>query len=118
MSSAPERSVSYVLSKPVSAYMDNDVLMLEQNTSTREAARMMQHHERDDVIVTDLYKKPVGIVTDEDILSKVSDTSVTAEHTTLKDIMSTPLITISESTTLQEALHIMRDNKIRKLPVL
>ena len=32
--------------------------------------------------------------------------------------MSTPLITIHESTTLQEALHIMRDNKIRKLPVL
>ena len=98
--------------------MDNDVLMLEQNTSTREAARMMQHYERDDVIVTDLYKKPVGIVTDEDILSKVSDVAVTAEATTLKDIMSTPLITIHESTTLQEALHIMRDNKIRKLPVL
>ena len=59
-----------------------------------------------------------GIVTDEDILSKVSDVAVTAEATTLKDIMSTPLITIHESTTLQEALHIMRDNKIRKLPVL
>ena len=56
--------------------MDNDVLMLEQNTSTREAARMMQHYERDDVVVTDLYKKPVGIVTDEDILSKVSDVAV------------------------------------------
>ena len=98
--------------------MDNDVLMLEQNTSTREAARMMQHYERDDVIVTDIYKKPVGIVTDEDILSKVSDVAVTAESTTLKDIMSTPLITINESTSLQEALHIMRDNKIRKLPVL
>ena len=43
-------------------------------------------HQRDDIIVTDLFKKPVGIVTDEDILSKVSDVSVTAEHTTLKDI--------------------------------
>ena len=98
--------------------MDTEVLMLEQGTPTREAARMLQHYERDDIIVTDLFKKPVGIVTDEDILSKVSDVSVTAEHTTLKDIMSTPLITIHENASLQDALHIMRDNKIRKLPVL
>ena len=80
---------------------------------------MMQHYERDDVIVTDSYKKPVGIVTDEDILSKVSDVgTVTAETTTLKDIMSTPLITTHENATLQEALHIMRDNRLEKLPVL
>ncbi len=118
MSSAPERSVSYVLTRPVSTYMDTDVVMLEQGTPTREAASVLQHHERDDIIVTDLYKKPVGIVTDEDILSKVSDVSVTAESTTLRDIMSTPLITIHEHASLQEALHIMRDNSIRKLPVL
>ncbi|KAF6242201.1 potassium transporter Trk, partial [Nitrosopumilus sp. b1] len=118
MSSNPERSVSYVLTRAVSNYMDTEVLMLEQSTPTREAARMLQHYERDDIIVTDLFKKPVGIVTDEDILRKVSDASITAEHTTLKDIMSTPLITIHENASLQDALHIMRDNKIRKLPVL
>lgn len=118
MSNAPERSVSYVLTRSVSTYMNTDVLMLEQNTPTREAARMLQHYERDDIIVTDLYKKPVGIVTDEDIISKVSDVTVTAETTTLKDIMTTPLITIDENASLQQALHIMRDHKIRKLPVL
>jgi len=61
---------------------------------------------------------PVGIVTDEDILSKVGDITVFAETTTLKDIMTTPLITINEKATLQDALHKMRDNDIRKLPVL
>ena len=118
MSSAPERSVSYVLTKPVSDYMDRDVLMLNENTLTREAARALQHYERDDIIVTDTKREPVGIVTDEDILSKVSDVTVYAEATTLKDIMSTPLITIDEHTSLQEALHKMRDHNIRKLPVL
>ena len=118
MSSEPERSVSYVLTKSVSKYMSKDVLMLDQNTQTREAARMLQHYERDDIIVTDRDKKPVGIVTDEDILSKVSDVTVYAEATTLKDVMSTPLITIQEQASLQEALHVMRDNNIRKLPVI
>jgi len=98
--------------------MDKDVLVLDQDTQTREAARMLRHYETDDIIVTDSDKKPVGIVTDEDILSKVSDVTVYAEATKLKDVMSTPLFTINEKSTLQDALHKMRDNNIRKLPVL
>ncbi|MFQ5573533.1 MAG: potassium transporter TrkG, partial [Nitrosopumilaceae archaeon] len=69
-------------------------------------------------VVTDDVLKPVGIVTDEDILSQVSDVTVYAETTTLKQIMSSPLITIEENATLQEALHTMRDHNIRKLPVI
>ena len=118
MSTNPERAVSYVLNKYVTNYMDKDVLILRQKTQTREAARMLRHYETDDIIVTDENNLPVGIVTDEDILSKVSDVTVYAEATTLKDIMSAPLITINEKATLQDALHKMRDNNIRKLPVL
>ncbi|AJM92674.1 CBS domain-containing protein [Nitrosopumilus piranensis] len=118
MSSNPERAVSYVLNKYVTEYMDKDVLILSQNTLTREAARMLRHYETDDIIITDENRVPVGIVTDEDILSKVSDVTVYAEATKLKDIMSTPLVTINEKATLQDALHKMRDNNIRKLPIL
>jgi trk system potassium uptake protein TrkH len=118
MSTNPERAVSYVLSKYVSEYMSKDVLILSLDTQTRDAARMLRHYETDDIIVTDKEKFPVGIVTDEDILSKVSDVTVYAEATSLKDVMSTPLITINEKSTLQDALHKMRDNNIRKLPVL
>ena len=118
MSTNPERAVSYVLNKSVTEYMDKDVLILSQNTLTREAARMLRHYETDDIIVTDEDRIPVGIVTDEDILSKVSDVTVYAEATKLKDIMTAPLVTINEKSTLQDALHKMRDNSIRKLPVL
>jgi len=118
MSTNPERAVSYVLSKYVSKYMNKDVLILSLDTQTREAARMLRHYETDDIIVTDKNNFPVGIVTDEDILSKVSDVTVYAEATKLKEVMSTPLITINEKATLQDALHKMRDNNIRKLPVL
>lgn len=118
MSINPERSVAYVLSKPVVNYITRDILTMDQNTLTREAARILRHHERDDIIVINENKSPVGIVTDEDILNKVSDVNVVAETTVLKDLMSAPLITIDESESLQEALHKMRDNRIRKLPVL
>jgi len=118
MSTDPERAVSYVLSKPVTQYMDKDVLILGLNTQTREAARMLRRYEIDDIIITDKDNIPVGIVTDEDILSKVSDVTVYAEATSLKEVMTTPIITINEKATLQDALHKMRDNDIRKLPVI
>jgi len=118
MSTNPEKAVSYVLSKYVTEYMDKDVLMLNLKTLTREAATMLRSYETDDIVVIDEKKFPVGIVTDEDILSKVSDASVYAESTTLEQIMSKPLITINEKSTLQDALHIMRDNNVRKLPVV
>jgi trk system potassium uptake protein TrkH len=117
MSTNPEKAVSYILTKAVSEYMDKDVLLLNQNTLTRNAARMLQHYETDDIIVTDEKRDPIGIVTDEDILRKVSDVTVYAEATSLKDVMSAPLIVINEKATLQDALHKMRDNNIRKLPV-
>ena len=118
MSTDPERAVSYVLSKPVTQYMDKDVLILGLNTQTREAARMLRRYEIDDIIIADKDNIPVGIVTDEDILSKVSDVTVYAEATSLKEVMTTPIITINEKATLQDALHKMRDNDIRKLPVI
>jgi trk system potassium uptake protein TrkH len=98
--------------------MDKDVLILGLNTQTREAARMLRRYEIDDIIITDKDNIPVGIVTDEDILSKVSDVTVYAEATSLKEVMTTPIITINEKATLQDALHKMRDNDIRKLPVI
>ena len=118
MSTNPEKAVSYVLSKYVTEYMNKDVLKLSMKTQTRDAATMLRSYETDDIIVIDKKKFPVGIVTDEDILSKVSDATVYAEATTLEEIMSKPLITINEKSTLQDALHIMRDNNVRKLPVV
>ena len=104
MSTNPEKAVSYVLEKYVTEYMNKDVLMLGLRTQTRDAATMLRNYETDDIIVIDKNKFPVGIVTDEDILSKVSDASVYAEATTLEEIMSKPLITINEKSTLQDAL--------------
>ena len=91
MSTNPEKAVSYILTKPVSEYMDKDVLLLNQHTLTRDATKMLQHYEADDIVVTDENRDPIGIVTDEDILKKVSDVTVYAEATTLKDVMSAPL---------------------------
>jgi trk system potassium uptake protein TrkH len=118
MSAESQKSVSYILSKPISQFMTKDVLILHQDTSTGSATRLLQRYERDDIVITDDHLKPVGIVTDKDILAQVSDVTVFAESTTLKQIMSSPLITIEENATLRNGLEKMTKNHIRKLPVI
>ena len=114
MSVQAQKSVSYVLSKTVSQFMDKDVLILHQDTSTATATRLLQRYARDDIIVTDDKMLPVGIVTDEDILAQVSDVTVYAETTVLKQIMSSPLVTIDQDLTLRNALEIMRKKPHQK----
>ena len=118
LSSDVSRSVSYILNKRVRDHMVKDVLLLKSEIGTRTATRMLRHYEKDDIVVIDNQNIPIGIVTDQDILNKVSDASVYAEATILKDIMSSPVITINEKSTLQEALNIMKKSHIKKLPVV
>ena len=118
MSSESQKSVSYVMTKSVSTHMEDDVLKLPSFTPTQQAVTELQRYERDDIIVTDASGKAIGIVTDQDILNKVSDKNVYAETTILEDIMSSPLITVTPGTQIQNALRIMRDRNVRKLPVV
>ena len=117
MSGNQAKSVQYILSKPVSRYMDSEIVTMDRKTPTHEAASRLQKTQRDDIVVTD-GGTPVGIVTDHDILDKVGDTSVTAEHTLIEDLMTSSLVTIHERANLREALEIMHRHRIRRLLVV
>jgi trk system potassium uptake protein TrkH len=62
-------------------------------------------------------EKPIGIVTDTDILDKVVSRGEDSDFVTLKTIMSSPIITISSSATVKQAIDLMRKNRIKRLPV-
>jgi hypothetical protein len=61
--------------------------------------------------------KYIGIFTDRDVMKKVVALGLDPKLTTVGDIMSTPLITISEDTGIEAAAEKMRDSKIRRLVV-
>ena len=117
MSSDPATSAKYLLEKPVTTCMHSDILKMDKSTLTREAADRLHDHERDEIVVMD-GKRGVGMVTDKDILDKVSDVTVYAEATLLSDIMSTPLVTINKGANLREALDMMKETKHHKLTVV
>ena len=62
--------------------------------------------------------KPVGTITDRDIIRNIAMSQLDPVNLKAKDLMSTPLITIEENTTIEEAAQIMARKKIKRLPVL
>jgi trk system potassium uptake protein TrkH len=92
--------------------------MLAESVKLVEACTILKKKDADEIIIVDNSYNPVGIVTDEDILTKISESLVNPSKTTLGDIMVFPLISIKENQNISEALELMREKKIRKLAVM
>jgi CBS domain-containing protein len=68
-------------------------------------------------VIVEMGGKPVGIITEKDILSRVVRAGKSPSSTYAQEVMSKPLITIEADKPISEALKLMRDNKIRRLAV-
>jgi len=62
--------------------------------------------------------KPIGIITEKDILERVLTQDKDIYKTHAKDVMSTPLISIEANQPIRDALKLMNDKKIRRLAVM
>jgi len=98
------------------------VVVAEPHTDLREAARMMRDHHVGALVVVEKREgttRPVGIVTDRDIVVEVvAATGVTPESLTVRDVMSSDLVLARETDGVFEAVERMQDSGTRRLPVV
>jgi CBS domain-containing protein len=102
---------------------DKDFVSLDENTLVAEAAMIMYERDVCSVIVTHndgqrQLRKSVGMITARDFLHRVVAQSKGPFKLTLKDIMSTPLITINKDALTNDAILLMKDKNITRLPVI
>jgi len=83
-----------------------------------DAARAMKDVEAGDVIVTDDTGRVTGILTDRDIAIRVIAEGRDPKSTPVKAIASLDVTTVSPSDGARDAVRIMRDQAIRRLPVV
>ncbi|MEW6604721.1 MAG: CBS domain-containing protein [Thermoproteota archaeon] len=97
---------------------EKDVLMMDESVCLADAARAMRQKGVSSVLV---YKtadmQPAGIVTERDILYRVVAEHRSPFKAVLKDVMSSPLVTIDESAPVKDAIILMREHGIRRMPV-
>ena len=97
-----------------------DVITLERNSTIAQAAKLMRQHHVGAVIVVEMKdgrRSPVGIVTDRDIVVELVATELDPDVITVGDIMVHTLVSISEKSGLLEAIRLMADKGVRRLPV-
>jgi len=97
--------------------MTRDVRACEPNATVVEAAKVMAQNDVGPVpIVED--GRLVGIVTDRDIVVRVVADGRDPNVTTVKEIASTNLVTVSPEDDLDEALNLLAEHQVRRLPVV
>lgn len=97
--------------------MTRRVITIHPDATVDRAAKKMTRARVGTLIVMK-NGKPVGILTDSDILRKVVAKNLKPSEVRVKDIMSSPIITVSPSDTLEEAKNKMMIYKVRRLPVV
>ncbi len=102
--------------KRVADFMVRNVITISKDETLKEAALKMRKHRVGSLVVVE-GEKPIGIVTERDIVYKL-----VAEgkpfNTKVEEIMSKDLKTITKDKTLKEAAKIMAAHGIRRLPVV
>jgi CBS domain-containing protein len=101
----------------VKDFMTKKLLTLKESASVKEAITMMAEKSISCIIITDQRNKPVGIITERDIVKKVAYIGLNPEQTRVNYIMSTPVISISSDMDIFEAMMMMQKNKFRRVVV-
>ncbi len=105
------------VSLKVEDVMVKEVITLDENSTVKEAAEIMNKFEIGCVIAVSK-GKAMGIVTERDLLKRVVAEARDAKGTRVKEIMTSPLIVVEPRMELEEAVKMMFQMKIKKLPVV
>ncbi|MCF7798319.1 CBS domain-containing protein [Candidatus Woesearchaeota archaeon] len=101
----------------VSEVMTRRPVVIRKGKTVTDAAILMKRYSVSSVLVMD-DKQAVGIIAADDIVYRVTANMKRSAETLVDDIMSTDLITISPTATLDDAMRELNANDIRQLPVM
>ncbi|MBK6851683.1 MAG: CBS domain-containing protein [Burkholderiales bacterium] len=96
------------------------VAVVEPDTQALLAAQLMRKHHVGALVVVDAVEKarPVGIVTDRDLVLALMAEGLDPALFTVGDIMSIALVTARPDTDVLDAVALMRDHRLRRLVVV
>ena len=103
--------------------IENELVTLPEDAVIAEAVKVMKDGGISSILVRSLSSSAenpliTGIVTERDILYRVIGGNKGPYKTVLKEVMSSPVVTIEKGSSVNEALSLMRNKKIRRLLVM
>jgi len=97
--------------------MTRKVIKIDSEKTVFDASQIYKEYKVGCLIVTK-DEKCIGIITERDIIERTICNKKDPETTKVKEIMSTEIKTIHELDTLEKAINLIKEYKIKKLPVI
>lgn len=98
--------------------MSSPVVTVNEDATSNKVASLMEENELGCVIITNKEGKPVGIITERDLVIRVLSKNLKPDAVKAKEIMTSPLVTIEPDVTINEAAKKMNKLNIRRLGVI
>ena len=105
----------------IGEFCNRIVVIAERDTTVQEAALLMRRHHVGSIVVSEVkdgVRKPVGIVTDRDVVIEVVCNALDPKTLRLGEIMTENLAAVRERDGVFETLQLMRSRGIRRAPVI
>ena len=90
------------------------------DTTLQHVAELMVENDCGEIPVIEnaANMKPVGVVTDRDIVCRTVAKGLNPLTMTVSDCMTTPAVTVTPDTSLDECCRVLEENQIRRVPVV
>ncbi len=105
------------MNQRITEVMSTNPMALQKRATLTEAARAMRDHDVGDVLVMD-GKTICGVMTDRDIVVRAVAEGRSPDECTLGELCTHDLVTLSTTDTVDDAIAVMREHAVRRLPVL
>lgn len=87
-------------------------------TTVQELAQTMADCDCGEIPILDEQRKLAGVVTDRDIACRAVARGKDPTQTTAREIMSSPAVTVTPQTSVEDCSEVMESNQIRRVPVV
>jgi len=104
--------------KSVSEIMTTRIETIGLEDNAQEAAKKMNHKNVSSLVVVDKDDQAVGIITERDLVREVCVQDASSNQHIIKNIMSSPIVTIDPNSSVETAANVMMQNKVRHLVVV
>ena len=106
--------------RSIGELMTEKLKTIDSLNTAQEASKKMRDSNVSSLVVVDNRNsnKPIGIVTERDLVRKVCVNDANSSKMLIKNIMSSPLVTIDSRSSVEVAADIMAQNKVRHLLVV
>ncbi|WP_314335841.1 CBS domain-containing protein [Acinetobacter guillouiae] len=94
-----------------------EIYTISPSATVLEAITLMANKGIGAVVVTQ-DTKVVGILSERDYTRKIALMQRTSDHTTVSEIMTSRVISVTRGHTVEECLNLMTDGHLRHLPVI